>query len=73
MPKYGNTAVARNRVKRRLKDILRSEVLPRLDEAGAARDMLVRARREAYDASHSELAAELTRWTEARWHGSSSH
>ncbi len=72
VPKYGNTAVARNRVKRRMREILRTEVLPRLDDAGAAVDVLLRARREAYGASFRDLARELEEWGEARWPGSSS-
>jgi ribonuclease P protein component len=71
VPKHRQTAVRRNRVKRRLREALRREVLPRLDAAGVARDVLVRARREAYDAAYGEIAAELARWVEERWPGSS--
>lgn len=72
VPRYGNTAVRRNRVKRRLKEALRREILPRLDQDGrAARDVLVRARREAYDTSYARLAGELVEWVERRWPGSS--
>ncbi|NLG63228.1 MAG: ribonuclease P protein component, partial [Candidatus Cloacimonetes bacterium] len=60
------TVVRRNRVKRRLREILRRDVLPRLDEAGLALDVLVRARREAYDARFAELREELVRWTDRR-------
>lgn len=71
VPRYGNTAVRRNVVKRRLKEALRQVVLPRLDGAGVARDVLVRARREAYGQPYGTLAAELTEWIDGRWPGSS--
>jgi ribonuclease P protein component len=71
VPRYGNTAVRRNRVKRRLKEILRREVLPRLDAAGAGVDLMVRARRDAYDVSYARLSQELTDWLEERWPASS--
>jgi ribonuclease P protein component len=71
VPRYGHTAVRRNRVKRRLREALRREVVPRLDEVGVARDVLVRARREAYGVTYGELLAELETWVERRWPGSS--
>jgi ribonuclease P protein component len=67
VPRYGHTAVRRNLLKRRLKDALRQELVPRLDGAGEARDVLVRARREAYDAGYGELASQLRQWAEDRW------
>ncbi len=71
VPRYGNSAVRRNRVKRRLKEALRREVLPALDAAGLRIDLMVRARREAYDVSYARLARELQSWMGARWPGSS--
>ncbi|MDX1673655.1 MAG: ribonuclease P protein component [Longimicrobiales bacterium] len=71
VPRHGNTAVRRNRVKRRLKEALRREVLPRLDAADARVDLMVRARREAYDVSYARLAGELVDWLEAQWPASS--
>ena len=53
-------------MKRRLREILRREVLPRLEEAGLVIDVLVRARREAYDARFIDLREELERWTDRR-------
>jgi ribonuclease P protein component len=67
VPKYGGTAVRRNRVKRRLREALRREVLPRLDERRVAPDVLVRARREAYGVEYAELAGELIAWVDRRW------
>lgn len=64
VPRYKRTVVQRNRLKRRLREIARRELLPRLDAAGRARDVLVRARREAYDASFAELSGQIMGWTE---------
>ncbi|HEU4586748.1 MAG TPA: ribonuclease P protein component, partial [Gemmatimonadaceae bacterium] len=55
VPKYSRTSVARNRLKRRLREIVRTELLPHLP----AGDLVVRARREAYDASFAELHDQL--------------
>jgi len=51
-------------VKRRLREIGRIRVLPRLREQGLALDVLVRARREAYTAGFRTLMAELQAVTE---------
>lgn len=51
VPKHGHTAVRRNKLKRRLRELARQEVLPRR----ASRDVLLRARRDAYAASYPEL------------------
>ena len=66
VPRYRRPVVERNVVKRRLREILRTEVLPRLGAAGLALDVLVRARREAYGVPFAELRAELVEWTERR-------
>jgi ribonuclease P protein component len=66
VPKYRQTAVARNLVKRRLREILRLDVLPRLERCRLALDVLVRARRGAYGASYAELRDELAEWTDRR-------
>jgi ribonuclease P protein component len=57
VPKYSRTSVARNRLKRRLREIVRPELLPHL----TAGDLVIRARREAYDASFGELHEQLVR------------
>lgn len=67
MPKHRHDAVRRNRLKRRIREIVRQEVLPRLDERGRPVDVIVRARAEAYDASYGELRSELVEWLENRW------
>jgi ribonuclease P protein component len=66
VPKYRHTAVARNLVKRRIREVLRIEVLPALSRRGCDVDVLVRARREAYDATFAQLRDELAGWVERR-------
>ncbi len=64
VPRYGQKVVARNRLRRRLREIGRTEVLPRLGRGGCKMDVLVRSRPEAYEARFPELRAELLRLTE---------
>lgn len=64
VPRYGHTAVDRNRLKRRLREIMRTELLPRLATPDAGLDVLVRARRDAYEAAFAELRTELLEWWE---------
>ena len=67
VPRHKRRVVDRNLLKRRLREALRRFVLPRLDAAGRTVDVLVRARREAYDASFAELKQELEEWLDRRW------
>ena len=67
VPKHRHNAVERNRLKRRLREVLRLEVLPRLADRDAIMDVLVRARREAYNATFEQLHDELTEFVEGRW------
>ena len=64
VPKHKHNSVQRNRVKRRLREIGRTVILPRLAERDLAMDVMVRARPEAYEASWEALLEELTRITE---------
>lgn len=66
VPKYGRRIVDRNRLKRRLRELARSELLPRLRQSGPATDVLVRTRPEAYDAGYDGLREELVSWVERR-------
>jgi ribonuclease P protein component len=52
-------AVQRNRLKRRLREVGRTRVLPALRRSGCPVDVLVRARPEAYTADFQSLASEL--------------
>lgn len=65
VPKHKHTIVERNRLKRRLRELGRTLVLPALRERELALDVMVRARREAYDASFAQLERELAGVTEA--------
>lgn len=64
VPRHRQKVVRRNVVKRRLREIGRTEILPRLQAAGRPLDVMVRARPEAYGASFAELREELLRLTE---------
>ncbi|MBW8839688.1 MAG: ribonuclease P protein component [Gemmatimonadetes bacterium] len=56
MPRHQSSAVARNRLRRRLREILRREILRRLP----AIDLVIRAKRSAYAVTFAALRAELT-------------
>lgn len=64
VPKYQHSIVERNRIKRRLREIGRTKVLPALSEHGRALDVLVRARRETYGVGFHKLRKELEALTE---------
>jgi ribonuclease P protein component len=72
VPRHRQRIVDRNRLKRRLREILRLYVIPRLDAEERKVDVLVRARREAYSASFEELHHELAGWMEREWRRDSS-
>jgi ribonuclease P protein component len=59
VPKHGRRIVDRNLLKRRLREIGRREILPALDAKDAHKDVLVRARGEAYTAGFERLAREM--------------
>jgi ribonuclease P protein component len=59
VPKHKHTIVERNLVRRRLREIGRTVVLPALRNSGAALDVLVRARPDAYGATFGQLRDEL--------------
>jgi ribonuclease P protein component len=65
VPRFKQSAVARNRLKRRLRELTRARLLP----ADLAADVVLRIRPEAYLATFDMLAldvanalAQLTRW-----------
>ena len=62
VPKFQSSAVARNRLRRQLKEIWRRDLQPQLP----AGDLVVRARREAYGAGFEVLRGEMRRWFESR-------
>ena len=63
VPKFRATAVARNRLRRRLREIWRREILPQQP----AIDLVIRARREAYGATFAQLRSQLLAWRDAAW------
>jgi ribonuclease P protein component len=72
VPKHRHRIVERNKVKRRLREIVRKEVLPRLRDEGVNGDLLIRARREAYAADYQHLLEELKEIVEELCSGPSS-
>ena len=55
VPKYKRTGVARNQLKRRLRELVRTRVLPTLPPG----DVVIRPHPAAYDASFAQLTAEV--------------
>ena len=58
VPRFQHSAVARNRLRRRLKDLWRRELTQRVPPS----DVVFRARKEAYGASFDVLREELSGW-----------
>ena len=65
VPKHGREIVERNRLKRRLREIGRRDVLPELDASGNGGDLLIRARRAAYEAEFGQLRLDIQEAVEA--------
>ena len=61
VPKWGHTAVSRNKLKRRLRELARDHLLAR----DTSRDVVLRARREAYDASFIDLRDDVAKLSSA--------
>ena len=61
VPKFQSSAVARNRLRRRLRELWRLELQPHQP----AWDLVIRSRREAYDATYPALRDELRAWRRA--------
>lgn len=66
VPRFKHSAVARNRLKRRLRELVRVLLLP----VGPPVDIVLRARTEAYAASFDTLSKDIRRADELlrRWH-----
>lgn len=58
VPRRGHTAVARNKLRRRLRELGRRRILPRLRPL----DVVLRTRARAYTARFADLAADLESW-----------
>lgn len=59
VPRHGHTIVDRNRLRRRLRELLRTEWLPAARDRDVGVDVLVRAGRSAYQRTFEELQTEL--------------
>lgn len=57
VPKYRRTGVERNRLKRRLRELTRTRLLPAMPPF----DLVIKARPEAYDVSFDALRADVER------------
>ena len=66
VPKYRSTAVARNRLRRRLRELWRTEVQP----VQGSSDLVIRARSVAYRAPFATLRGELLGWRDSLAAGS---
>jgi ribonuclease P protein component len=62
VPRHRQTAVRRNKLKRQLRELVRVELVPQLNCRGTRLDVLIRARREAYQAAFGVLRDELVTW-----------
>ena len=61
VPKFQSSAVARNRLRRRLLEIWRRDI----QDSHRTGDLVIRARREAYQAGFDELRSQLLAWRNA--------
>ena len=65
VPLHGRRVVDRNLLKRRLREIGRRQLLPAMDARGERTDVLIRARRSAYETEFDALAREIGEAMEA--------
>ena len=72
VPKHRRNVVERNRLKRRLRELGRTRLLPALRVAERNVDVMLRARREAYEASVTQLREEIDAVVELLCSGPSS-
>jgi len=65
VPRHGSSIIDRNRLRRRLHELLRVGWLPDERTRGERRDVLVRAKAPAYERSFSDLRGDLRRCLES--------
>ena len=65
VPRFGHSAVQRNRLRRRLREIARTDWLPLAAERPLPLDVVLMARTAAYHASFDELRTSLQRTFES--------
>lgn len=56
MPRFKHSAVDRNRLKRHLRELVRTGMLPRI----GPQDVVIRTRPDTYHATFDQLAAEIS-------------
>ena len=61
VPKFRSSAVARNRLRRRLREVWRQEI----QAHQPAWDLIIRARREAYCQPFGELRRQVVAWRDS--------
>jgi ribonuclease P protein component len=59
VPRHQHSAVDRNRLKRRLRELVRLELVPALRDRVGAADIAIRSRREAYAATMDALRVDV--------------
>ena len=59
VPKHGHKIVDRNKLKRRIRESARLELLPRCREQAVALDIMIRAQPRAYEAEFGQLRDEI--------------
>ena len=65
VPKAGHDSVERNLVKRRIREILRQDIIPLMAACPSApTEILVRAKRSAYGTPYGDLRSELLAWAD---------
>jgi ribonuclease P protein component len=64
VPKHRHTVVERNRLKRRMREVVRTTVLPSLDTRRSAADVLIRAKPGAYSLPFAEIRRQLEHMAE---------
>lgn len=65
VPRHGHTIVARNKLRRRLSEILRRDWLPEVRGASPAMDLIARPGPAAYDSSFEQLRSAVHEGLEA--------
>jgi len=65
VPRHGNSIIDRNRLQRRLRELLRVGWLPDERARAEPRDVLVRAKASAYERSFGDLRGDLRRCLES--------
>jgi ribonuclease P protein component len=66
VPRFNHSNVERNRLKRRLRECVRNSWLPSVAPLESAPEMVIRARRGAYEQRYADLCESVQRCVEER-------